>query len=106
MEDQLEKVIQPEKTKHKPVLMEQVLQYLQPEPNKVYIDATLGGGGHTRMILNAEPTCIVIGFDWDKAVIDTTGEQIKQEFPDRFFPIWGNFSKVDQLLKKNKIQIS
>jgi hypothetical protein len=36
---------------HKPVLLNEVLQYLAPQPGKVYVDVTLGGGGHTRAIV-------------------------------------------------------
>ncbi len=83
---------------HVPVLMAEVLQYLDIMPGQVYVDVTLGGGGHTRAILTQEPTCKVIGLDWDKSVIQTTGEALKEEFPGRFFPVWGNFSKVHQLV--------
>jgi 16S rRNA (cytosine1402-N4)-methyltransferase len=85
---------------HIPVLMAEVLQYLDPEPGKLYVDATLGGGGHTRAILQKEPGCKIIGLDWDKSVIASIGEQLKAEFPGRFFPVWGNFSKILQLVQK------
>ena len=89
-----------EKQGHIPVLMDEVLHYLAIQPNQVYVDATLGGGGHTRAILEKEPTCKVIGFDWDVSVIESTGVQLREEFPDRFFPVWGNFSKIAHLVKK------
>ena len=87
--------------KHKPVLMDEVLHYLNPQPNKVYVDVTLGGGGHTKAILDLEPTCTVIGMDWDLSVIESTGKRLKEEYPDRFIPLWGNFSKINQILHKN-----
>lgn len=83
---------------HIPVLLEEVLHYLNPQPGKVYVDVTLGGGGHTRAILLKEPTCKVIGFDWDKSVLQTTGALLQQEFGERFIPVWGNFAKLSQLL--------
>lgn len=86
--------------KHIPVLMNEVLYYLDIQPHEIYVDVTLGGGGHTRAILEKEPTCKVIGFDWDKSVIDSTGKLLEEEFKGRFFPVWGNFSKVNQLVKK------
>ncbi len=89
--------------KHIPVLLDEVLHYLDPKPGKIYVDVTLGGGGHTRAILLKEPTCKVIGFDWDKSVIQTTGQRLSEEFPDRFTPIWGNFSKIYSLLEKNNL---
>lgn len=85
---------------HKPVLLDEVLHFLAPQPGKVYVDVTLGGGGHTRAILMTQPDCKVIGMDWDESVIKTTGERLKSEFPGRFIPIWGNFSKINTALHK------
>jgi len=83
---------------HIPVLMEEVLQYLAVAPGEIYVDATLGGGGHTRAILIKEPTCKVIGLDWDKTVLATIAVDLEEEFPGRFFPIWGNFSKINKVI--------
>ncbi|MBV8661059.1 MAG: 16S rRNA (cytosine(1402)-N(4))-methyltransferase RsmH [Candidatus Dependentiae bacterium] len=85
---------------HKPVLLKEVLHFLAPQPGKVYVDVTLGGGGHTRAILTSQPDCKVIGMDWDETVINTTGQALKEEFPGRFIPIWGNFSKINAALNK------
>ena len=85
---------------HKPVLLEEVLHYLAPQPGKVYVDVTLGGGSHTRAILMSEPGCKIIGMDWDETVIKTTGEALKKEFPGRFTTIWGNFSRINGALNK------
>lgn len=84
---------------HFPVLLSEVLHYLNPQPGKVYVDATLGAGGHTRAILLKEPTCKVIGLDWDQSVIDSVGVALKDEFPDRFIPVWGNFAKILSLVQ-------
>jgi len=88
---------------HKPVLMKEVLEYLNVKPHGVYVDVTLGGGGHTKMILDAEPTCKIVALDWDKSVVETTGKRLEEEYPGRFTAIWGNFSKITLLLKKHKI---
>lgn len=84
---------------HIPVLMSEVLHFLQIKPGEVYVDATLGGGGHTRAILEQEPSCKVIGIDWDQKVIDTVGRELQELYPTRFFPVWGNFSKINELIK-------
>jgi 16S rRNA (cytosine1402-N4)-methyltransferase len=88
---------------HKSVLVKEVLNYLVPKPGSLYIDATFGGGGHTRAILQAEPTCSVVAIDWDQEAITTNAPNIEQEFGDRFKIIWGNFSQLYKLLKKEKI---
>jgi 16S rRNA (cytosine1402-N4)-methyltransferase len=51
---------------HVSVLSEEVLEYLRPERGKVYVDGTLGLGGHAQQILQAsEPDGTVVGFEWD-----------------------------------------
>lgn len=85
---------------HKPVLMDEVLHFLAPQAGKTYVDVTLGGGGHTRAILNLEPGCKVIGMDWDESVIKTTGKKLEEEFPGRFTAVWGNFSRINGALQK------
>ncbi|MDP3889575.1 MAG: 16S rRNA (cytosine(1402)-N(4))-methyltransferase RsmH [bacterium] len=89
---------------HKPVLVQEVLQYLNPQPNKVYLDVTFGSGGHSRAILQKEPSCSVIALDWDTAAIDTYAPLLQEEFGDRFKILWGSFAHLYKILKKAKIQ--
>jgi 16S rRNA (cytosine1402-N4)-methyltransferase len=88
---------------HTTVLLHEAVTYLNVRPHEVYIDATFGGGGHSRAILEAEPTCRVIGCDWDMHAIDLNAPALKEAFPDRFDTIWGNFSQLPALLKKKEI---
>lgn len=90
-------------TQHKTVLISEVLEYLNPEPNKIYVDATFGGGGHTRAILNQEPKCKVIGLDWDNESLERHAPALEAEFGNRLTVLWGNFAHVYRLLKKNNI---
>ena len=53
---------------HIPVLAEQVLAALAPAPGKVFVDGTLGGAGHTRLLLDAGAT--VYGIDQDPYALD------------------------------------
>jgi len=88
---------------HTTVLLNEAVAALQLQPGKLYLDATFGGGGHTRAILNAEPTCRVIAFDWDKEAIKHNAEDLIAEFGDRLTVVWGNFAHCYRLLRKNKI---
>ncbi len=93
----------PEVFLHKPVLVNEVLHYLDPQPGKIYLDVTFGSGGHTRAILQKEPNCKVIALDWDRVSLDTYVPLLQREFGDRIIPLWGNFSLLYKLLKKIKI---
>lgn len=85
---------------HKPVLVQEVIEYLKVQPHKVYLDVTFGGGGHTRAILEHEPLCSVIALDWDSVALEKNGYPLQEEFPGRLTLLWGNFSQVDKKLKK------
>ncbi|MBP9765422.1 16S rRNA (cytosine(1402)-N(4))-methyltransferase RsmH [Candidatus Babeliales bacterium] len=85
---------------HISVLLDETINYLDPQPGKVYVDATLGGAGHSKAILQREPKAIIIGLDWDKSVIDTTGKQLMQEYPGQFFAVYGNFAKLPELIER------
>ncbi|MFC1842652.1 16S rRNA (cytosine(1402)-N(4))-methyltransferase RsmH [Candidatus Dependentiae bacterium] len=88
---------------HKPVLVQEVLHYLDPKPGGIYLDVTFGSGGHTRAILEKEPTCKVIAMDWDSVALDTYGPDLQQMFPERLRLLWGNFALLYKILKKEKI---
>jgi 16S rRNA (cytosine1402-N4)-methyltransferase len=76
---------------HKPVMLDEVIHYLQPEDGKTYIDATFGAGGYTRAIL-AAANCKVIALDQDPSV--------SKYFPanDNFKFIAGNFGDLETLV--------
>ncbi len=54
---------------HLPVLKEEVVGYLKLRPSGTYVDGTLGGGGHTRAILEAAPDTRVVALDVDDDAI-------------------------------------
>lgn len=56
-----------ENTVHQPVMAREVIDILDPKPGKKYIDATIGGGGHTALLLNRGSQ--VLGFDQDRDAI-------------------------------------
>lgn len=89
-------------TYHVPVLLKETLDMLRLKQNGTYLDVTFGGGGHTRAILESNPTIKVIALDWDKEVIER-GQTLQDEFPERLILIWGSFSHLYKLLKKYKI---
>jgi len=81
---------------HIPVLLREVLEVLGPRDGGVYVDATFGGGGYTRAILEAK-NCTVIGLDRDPDA-KARALEFQNEFKDRFQFISGVFSDLDTLL--------
>ncbi len=61
---------------HRPVLLDEVLQGLNIQPNGVYFDGTVGGAGHSEAILKADPTVRLIGTDKDGDAIEEAGRRL------------------------------
>ena len=82
---------------HEPVMAGQVLELLEPSGSGVYLDATVGGGGHTRRILEACDSCSVVAVDRDaRALSEAAGSLDDLAYRIRF--IEGTFDKVTQTL--------
>lgn len=92
-----------EKSYHVPVLVQEVLTYMSPRPGGIYVDATFGGGGHTRALLEHQPQCTVIGLDWDLKALELNAPPLEAEFKERFKRLWGNFAQLQFLLKRERI---
>lgn len=81
---------------HVPVMLDEVLQYLNPRDGGVYVDGTFGAGGYTRAILQAA-NCTVYGIDRDPAAI-TRAQKLHSEFGARLVMLQGCFGDVRALL--------
>ncbi len=81
---------------HKSVLFDEVLQLLAPREGGRYVDATFGGGGHTRGILESAAGCFVLGLDRDPAAI-ARADEVSRQFPGRFALRSVNFSELESL---------
>ncbi|MBU1026147.1 MAG: 16S rRNA (cytosine(1402)-N(4))-methyltransferase, partial [Candidatus Margulisbacteria bacterium] len=68
--------------KHIPVLLNEVTEYLNPQPGKIYIDCTLGGAGHTEALLQKSQTQIskskIYGFDLDKEALQAAKDKVSR----------------------------
>lgn len=85
---------------HKSVLLNQVIDYFEPEKNENFIDATLGLGGHSQEILKLTgPKGRLLGIDWDeKALIQA--KQNLAKFSDRVIFEKGNYRDLVKFAKK------
>lgn len=79
---------------HTPVLLEEVMQFLQPKPGSRFIDATLGAGGHTRAILErTAPDGRVLAIDQDESALMRARETLAS-FGSRLVLVHSNFKDV------------
>jgi 16S rRNA (cytosine1402-N4)-methyltransferase len=79
---------------HTPVLVDEVIQFLDPRPGGRFIDATLGAGGHTRAILDrTSPDGRMLVFDQDESALAAAKETL-QSFGSRVQFIHSNFREV------------
>lgn len=82
--------------KHIPVMLDEVIKYLNPQDNEVYVDATFGNGGYTTAILEAA-NCKVIAIDRDPTVLPRV-QELKERYQDRFEFKQGRFGNIDTLI--------
>lgn len=85
--------------KHIPVMLQEVLQYLNPQNGEVYVDATFGNGGYTRAILE-KANCKVIAIDRDPSV-KIRANEFKNTYGDRFEFRSGCFGDFSNIVKEN-----
>ncbi len=89
---------------HIPVLLKEVLYYLNLKQGDVIFDGTLGGAGHTIEIIKAiAPTGRVIGVDLHSQTLSTASTRLKK-FLKNIILINDNFSNVRKILKKLNIK--
>ena len=86
--------------KHIPVMLEPCMELLglDRHPDGVFVDGTLGGGGHTQEILS-RTRGKVLGIDRDWEALRAAGERLAP-FGDRFVPLHGNYANIASLLQE------
>ncbi|MEA4971198.1 MAG: 16S rRNA (cytosine(1402)-N(4))-methyltransferase RsmH [Candidatus Pelethousia sp.] len=86
--------------RHTPIMVEQVLSLLEPQRGGVFVDGTLGGGGHAQAVLSLlPPGAKLYGVDRDAAAIAAATERLTP-FGARFIPLRGNFFRMAELLRE------
>jgi 16S rRNA (cytosine1402-N4)-methyltransferase len=87
---------------HQPVLLAETIKLLNPQTDEIFVDATLGLGGHTEAILSAS-RAKVIGIDQDLQAIEFAKERL-EKFGERTQIFHSNFSEIKQVLKDSGVE--
>ncbi|MBN2569254.1 MAG: 16S rRNA (cytosine(1402)-N(4))-methyltransferase RsmH [Deltaproteobacteria bacterium] len=83
---------------HRPVMLKETVASLDCRPGGVYLDGTLGGGGHASEILaRTAPDGILVGIDLDDDALRESRERLSI-FGDRKFLVQGNYSELKTIL--------
>lgn len=91
---------------HEPVLLNEVLSYLNPKPNRHFIDGTLGGGGHASAILEKTgPTGALIGFDRDPIAIAYAKKRLAK-FKNRAILFQDSYLNIKSYFDGKEIKIA
>ncbi|MCD4714068.1 MAG: 16S rRNA (cytosine(1402)-N(4))-methyltransferase RsmH [Clostridiales bacterium] len=90
---------------HVSILLKECLEGLDIKPDGIYVDGTLGGGGHTFKLIQFLSGGKVIGIDQDQDALEAATKRLAI-FGEKFIPVHSNFSNIIEVLKEldiNKI---
>lgn len=90
-------MIAPGSKLHQPVMREDVLRLLSPLAGKTIVDGTLGLGGHSEALLQADDTVRVVGIDRDAEALTLASERLRC-FGTRIRAVHGNFREIGKHL--------
>lgn len=84
---------------HIPVLLQEVLNYLNISNGKKFVDGTAGDGGHIFGIADAQPKAKILGIDLDQASLDNLKKEVIQKgLGQRIKLVQGNYKDIDKIL--------
>jgi 16S rRNA (cytosine1402-N4)-methyltransferase len=87
---------------HVPVLIQEILECLNPQPGQKFIDATINGGGHARAILERiMPGGKLLGIEWDSELLNRLKFQIQNSrFKDNVVLVNDNYANLEEIAEK------
>src|SRR3989344_4381122 len=89
---------------HIPVLLNEVLEYLEPKSRENFIDGTVGECSHTRAILEKNgPDGKVLGIEWDAMQVKNSKEHLK-EFDGRAIVAHGSYANMKEIARENTFE--
>ena len=91
-----------EEVYHRPVLVKEVLNWLKVGRGKVFVDGTLGLGGHSLAILEASsPDGKLYAFEWNEDSFKIASQKLKP-YSNRIRLFLANFTQISEILKKKE----
>lgn len=88
---------------HIPVLLQEIITALRPHPGGVYLDATVGAGGHAAAILeHSSPDGQLFGFDQDQRALELAAQALSR-FDQRVHLIHANFDRLAEIAQGQQI---
>ncbi len=87
---------------HVPVMLNEALEALNTSSGGLFVDATLGMGGHAEAILRASPKNRVIGFDRDGEALEIAKDRLSK-FGERFTAIHSDYRQIKSALLENGV---
>ncbi len=89
---------------HEPVMLQEVLQILNPQPGEIFVDCTVGGGGHSRAIVEKiMPGGRLVAIDQDKEAIKAAKKNLAA-WSDSIHFVQRNFSALKEILTELGIE--
>ncbi|MCB1256198.1 MAG: 16S rRNA (cytosine(1402)-N(4))-methyltransferase RsmH [Microthrixaceae bacterium] len=88
---------------HIPVLLSEVVELFASQPPGLYVDGTVGGGGHAAAVLQANPGLHLLGIDRDTSALKAAAANLAQ-FGDRVELVHSEFSNIQQLISERTNQ--
>jgi 16S rRNA (cytosine1402-N4)-methyltransferase len=82
---------------HRPVLLQETLELLQPERGGLFVDCTLGLGGHSEAILESSTDARILGIDRDREALDWATQRLSR-FGARFRAVHANYKEIARVV--------
>ena len=103
MSDDVPQPSVPQPFVHQPVLLDLIVDLFRDVPPGLYVDATLGGGGHARAVLEANPGLRLLGLDRDDVAIEAASRNLAH-LGDRVEIVRTGFDQIERLVRERTEQ--
>ncbi|XP_062432477.1 12S rRNA N4-methylcytidine (m4C) methyltransferase [Rhea pennata] len=88
---------------HIPVMLEEVINFLSPQPGQCFLDMTFGAGGHTTALLQKARDITVYALDRDPMAYQIA-QQLSESYPKQIQALLGQFSQAEALLISSGVE--